>query len=82
MASTEFVNRHSRESGNPGKGYAPTAGFQLALRLAGMTIVVWGPGRDGSPISSKVDGPSLLPVCSFVRNHLRDLIQEGGMTNG
>ena len=33
-------------------------------------------------VTSKVDGPSPLPVSSLVRNHSQDFIREGGLNNG
>ena len=80
MNGTEFVvrvNRHSRGRGDPGTG------FRLALRLAGMTSLEWDAGEtDCSKHSHEVDGLSLVPVSSLVRNHSYDFIREGGIDNG
>jgi hypothetical protein len=86
MVSSEFVvkvSRHSHGSGNPGSGGAPATGFRLAVRLAGMTSLEWDAGEtDCSKHSHEVDGLSLVPVSSLVRNHSNDFIREGGIDNG
>jgi len=94
MVSGEFVVKSSfprmnvtpadsKPGENPGSGGAPATGFRLVLRLAGMTSLEWDAGEtDCSKHSHEVDGLSLVPVSSLVRNHSNDFIREGGIDNG
>ena len=83
---TEFVvkvNRHSRGSGI--QEVAVTDDWIPARASLGRNDepgVGHRRGRITAKDSHNVDGLSLLPVSSLVRNHSQDFIREGGIDNG